>query len=293
MDEEIKEKYIEAGKIAKKARDAAEEMSKPGVDLRDIADRAEGIVRDEGAKPAFPVNLSINEEAAHYTPGRDTERELSKGDVLKIDVGAHIDGYIADTAVTVDLGDHSDLKKAVSDALEAALDMAEAGTNLGKIGDTIQEKIEARGLKPIRNLGGHGLDQHTQHSGERIPNIETSTDTVLEAGNAYAIEPFATDGAGKVVEGGEGHIYKYEGGNTRDRTARKVLKKVKKEYKTLPFTSRWFDISPGRLKLAFRNLTRSGILHDYDILREQDKGTVSQKEHTIVVLEGETIVTTR
>ncbi|MDY6788875.1 MAG: type II methionyl aminopeptidase [Candidatus Nanohaloarchaea archaeon] len=293
MDEEVKENYIEAGKIAKDARDAAEEMSEPGVKLADIAEETEKIITERGAKPAFPVNLSLNAEAAHYTPAKDTERELSEGDLLKIDVGAHVDGYIADTAVTVDLGNHGKLTKAVSSALKEAIDIAEAGENLGDIGETIQNEIESFGLKPVRNLGGHGLDQYVQHSGDRIPNIETSTSSVLEAGNAYAIEPFATDGAGKVVEGGEGHIYKYEGGNTRNRTARKVLKEIKRKYKTLPFASRWFDLSPGRLKLAFRNLTRSGVVHGYDILREEDRGMVSQKEHTILVLEDQVIVTTR
>lgn len=293
MDEDVKDKYIEAGRITKEARETAKEMAEPGAKLEDIAERAEQLIRDEGAQPAFPVNLSVNQEAAHYTPEMGDDRELSEGDVLKIDLGAQVDGYIGDTAVTVDLGDNDELVDASAAALERVLDAVEPGLEAGEIGRMIQEEIESFGFKPIRNLGGHGLEQYTQHSGERIPNVETSSTMQLEPGNAYAIEPFATDGDGKVHDGAPGNIYKYEGGNTRDRTARKVLGKVKEQYKTLPFTSRWFDVSPARLKLAFRNLVNSGVFHEYDVLRERDGALVSQKEHTIVVLEDEVLVTTR
>lgn len=293
MDEDIRDKYIEAGRITAKAREHARDIAEEGVALERIAEAAEDLIRDEGAQPAFPVNLSVNEEAAHYTPTEGDDRALQAGDILKIDLGAHIDGYIGDTAVTVDLGDHDELTRAARDALEAALEMAEAGTNVGEIGNTIQSTINEAGFRPIRNLGGHGLDQYVQHSGERIPNAATNTDTTLEPGNAYAIEPFATDGAGKVDDGGPGNIYKYEGGSVRDRTARKVLGQVKDRYQTLPFTSRWFDISKGRKKLAFRTLVQGGVVHSYDVLKEVDGGMVSQAEHTIVVLEDEVIVTTR
>lgn len=293
MDESVKEKYIEAGRITRKAREAARKMAEPGTELEEIAERAEQLIREEGAKPAFPVNLSVNEEAAHYTPEKGDDRELSEGDVLKIDLGAQVDGYIGDTAVTVDLGDNPELVEAPGAALDRVLDAVEPGIEAGEIGRMIQEEIESFGFKPVRNLGGHGLEQYTQHSGERIPNVETSSTTRLDPGNAYAIEPFATDGDGKVHDGSPGNIYKYEGGNTRDRTARKVLGKVKEEYRTLPFTSRWFDVSPARLKLAFRNLVQSGVFHEYDVLRERDGALVSQKEHTILVLDDEVIVTTR
>jgi len=293
MDEDVKQKYIEAGRITKEAREAAKEMAEPGVKLEDIAERAETLIREEGAQPAFPTNLSINEEAAHYTPEMNDDRELEEGDVLKIDLGAQVDGYIGDTAVTVDLGANDGIVDASASALERVLDAVEPGVEAGEIGRMIQEEIESRGFKPIRNLGGHGLEQYTQHSGDRIPNVETDSTMTLEPGNAYAIEPFATDGDGKVHDGSPGNIYKYEGGNTRDRTARKILGQVKDRYRTLPFTSRWFDVSPARLKLAFRNLVNSGVFHEYDVLRERDGAVVSQMEHTIVVLEDEVLVTTR
>ncbi|MDY6777832.1 MAG: type II methionyl aminopeptidase [Candidatus Nanohaloarchaea archaeon] len=293
MDEETKDKYREAGRIAAKAREAAKELCEPGVALEEIAETAEKIVRDEGAKPAFPVNTSVNEAAAHYTPSKEDDQELSEGDVLKIDVGAHVDGYIGDTAVTVDLGDHADLVEAARAALSDALHHIEPGTNLGEIGKVIQDSIESRGFKPVRNLGGHGLDRYTQHSGDRIPNVGTDKASRLEPGNAYAIEPFATSGEGKVQDASPGNIYKFEGGNARDRTARKILKQVKQDYRTLPFTSRWFDVSPARLQIAIRNLVKSGVFHEYEVLKEVGGGLVSQAEHTILVFKDGIEVTTR
>lgn len=291
MDEEIQEKYRKAGRIAGEARDKAAAVAEAGVELETIAETAETHIRDEGAAPAFPTNTSINKEAAHYTPKKGDDRVLSEGDVLKIDVGAQIDGYIGDTAITVDLGGHDDLTDAVDDALADALEQAAPGVRFGAIGASIQEAIEAYGLQPVRNLGGHGLDQYTQHSGERIPNIATEKQASLEPGNAYAIEPFASQGRGAVVDGAPGNIYKYEGGRVRDRSARQLIGTIKEQYKTLPFTSRWFDLS-GRQRLGFKKLEKADVLHHYEILKDPD-GLVSQKEHTILVHEDEIEVTTK
>lgn len=291
MNDEIKEKYREAGRIAGEARDKAANVAEEGARLEKIAETAEQHIKDEGAQPAFPTNTSVNNEAAHYTPETGDETVLEDGDVLKIDVGAQIDGYIGDTAITVDLGQHTDLTDAVDDALADALAKATPGVRFGAIGAAIQDAIDAHDLQPVRNLGGHGLDQYTQHSGERIPNIATDNDASLEPGNAYAIEPFASAGRGTVVDGAPGNIYKYEGGRVRDRSARQLIGTIKDNYKTLPFTSRWFDMS-GRERLAFKKLAQAEVLHHYKILKDPD-GLISQKEHTILVHEDEIEVTTQ
>lgn len=294
MDEETREKYIEAGRIARTARERAVEVAEPGATLLTIAEEAEALIREEGAQPAFPVNLSIDDDAAHYTPPRDDDTVLEEDHLLNLDVGVHVDGYIGDTAVTVDpSGENSDLVAASAEALDAAIEVAEPGATLGDIGAAIQEAVESYGFKPIRNLSGHGLDQYVQHTGKSIPNIDTGSDTALEAGEAIAIEPFATDGAGKVKDGKPGNIYKLEDDGARGRTARKVLGEVKDRFRTLPFTSRWIESVPAaRVRTAIQNLVRSGSLHSYEVLAEADGGLVSQKEHTVIV-EDEPIVTTR
>lgn len=294
MDEDIREKYEEAGRIAKEAREKAVKLAEPGVTFLEIAETVEGFIRDEGAKPAFPVNVSVDDVAAHYTPKVDDDATLGKEDIVNIDVGTQVDGYIGDTAVTIDLsGDHSDLVKASEEALDKALDRIAPGLNVGKIGEVIQETIEGYGFKPIRNLSGHGVEQYTQHAGNTIPNIATDTQETLEAGQAIAIEPFATTGAGEVTDGKPGNIYRLKNARARGRMERKVLGQVNNEFKSLPFASRWITSIPKpRVETTMSKLVRSGNLHAYDVLREKDGGLVTQTEHTVLVLD-EPIVTTR
>ncbi|MFB6294934.1 MAG: M24 family metallopeptidase, partial [Candidatus Nanohaloarchaea archaeon] len=201
---------------------------------------------------------------------------------------------IGDTAVTVDPSDdHDDLVAASAAALDAALDIVQPGVTLGEIGAAIQDAIESHGYVPVRNLSGHGLGHYTQHTGKTIPNIDTGNDTELKAGETVAIEPFATDGAGKVKDGRPGNIYKLENDNARGRTGRKVIGEVKNRFRTLPFTDRWLESVPAaRVQTAVRNLVRAGSLHSYEVLTEEDGGLVSQKEHTVIV-EDDPVVTTR
>lgn len=294
MDEETEKKYVEAGRIAREAREIAVEKAEPGATLLEIAEAAEQYIRSEGAKPAFPVNLSIDDHAAHFTPPMDGGTVLEEDDLLNIDVGAHMDGFIGDTAVTVDpSGENTELVAASKEALEAAIDVVEPGAKLADIGAAIQEAIEARGFNPVRNLSGHGLGEYEQHTGKTIPNIETGSEEELERGEAIAIEPFATDGAGKVKNGRPGHIFRLDGGNTRGRTERKLLGEVKDRFRTLPFTSRWIDSIPqARVATTVQNLVRAGNLHAYEILVEEAGGLVSQKEHTVIV-DDDPVVTTR
>lgn len=294
MDEDVIEKYEEAGRIAKQARELAVELAAPGTAFSDIAEKVEGVIRDEGAQPAFPVNVSIDEVAAHYTPGVSDTQELQGTEVVNIDVGVQVDGYIGDTAVTVDLsGEHADLVDASAEALAAALDLVEPGRNVGEIGAAIQDAIEGYGFKPIRNLSGHGLEQYVQHAGNTIPNIATETETVLEEGQAIAIEPFATDGAGEVKNGKTGNIYRLENDKARGRMERKVLGEINNRFRTLPFASRWIESVPKpRVEMMLSKLVRASNVHAYDVLKEKNGGLVSQKEHTVLVLD-EPIVTTR
>lgn len=294
MDEEVKEHYIEAGRIAREARELAVDMVEPGAEALAIAEETESFIREEGAQPAFPVNVSIDEVAAHFTPKIADDTTLEAGQVVNVDVGVHVDGYIGDTAATVDLsGDHTDLVDASADALAAALDMVRPGANVGEIGAAIEDVIESAGFKPVRNLSGHGLEQYTQHSGDNIPNVATDTGRTLERGQAVAIEPFASTGTGKVSEGGQGNIYKLERTRARGRTERKLLNEAKNKFRSLPFASRWFENVPApRVEMTLAKLARGGNVHAYDVLREEDGALVSQTEHTVLVLD-EPVVTTR
>ncbi len=143
MNDTIHEFYLEAGKIAAKVRTETVGKVKEGVPLLEIAQYAEDRIEDLGAKPAFPCNISINEIASHYTP-EDNAPCFTKGDVAKIDIGVHIEGYIADTATTVEVGtmNHGRLIWACDDALEKAIAYIKDHTDTGTIGKIIEETIK-------------------------------------------------------------------------------------------------------------------------------------------------------
>jgi|AntDeeMetagen681_2_1112603.scaffolds.fasta_scaffold00219_15 methionyl aminopeptidase len=295
MDQEAKQNYIKAGKVIQDARKVARDVAEPGTNLNTIAETIENEIRDQGLYPAFPVNISIDEQAAHYTPGVDEQRVLKESDVVKIDIGAHSEGYIADTALTVNpSGKQKQMIQAVEEVLEAALDFVEPGVTVGEFGRFVEKQIPKE-YEPVRNLTGHYLGRYTQHAGVSIPNIDNASEHEFKKGDAVAIEPFISTGAGKIKSGKPGNIYKLEQDrNVRGRTERKLMGEIK-NFKGLPFTTRWFSEFGGRQKMAMQKLINSGVVKSYDVLNDVEDGLVAQAEHTVLVGvdNGENIVTTR
>src|SRR3972149_3877264 len=203
---EIIEKYRKAGKILSEVRKETVKKVKEGVTLLSVAQFAEDLIREKGGDPAFPVNISRNDEAAHSTPSLNDKSVFGK-DIVKLDIGVHIDGYIADTAITVDLSGHPELVRAAESALLGAIKFIKAGVNTKDIGGVIEETITSYGYKPIINLTGHGLAQYIQHAPPAIPNKRMPGGVVLEEGDIIAIEPFATNGAGRIHDAGSAEIF--------------------------------------------------------------------------------------
>jgi methionyl aminopeptidase len=291
FDSEQYEKCREAGEILAQVRDEAADRVEVGVSHLEIAQWAENKIRELGGKPAFPVNISIDEEAAHATPERDDDATFGE-EMVNLDIGVHVDGWLADTAVTVDLSGQDELAEAPAEALDAALDVAGPGVDVGQIGAAVEEVIEGYGYNPVVNLTGHGLGHWEQHTSPNIPNREVAQGATLDVGDVVAIEPFATDGRGKVQEGADEEIFALEReGSVRNRQARQVLEQITEEYRTLPFAARWLD-SP-RAEMALRRLKQQDIVHGYPVLKEQDGAYVSQKEHTVIITEDGCEVTTR
>jgi methionyl aminopeptidase len=285
------EKHREAGEILAEVRDEAAEMVEVGVSHLEVAEWAEGRIRELGGQPAFPVNISIDEEAAHATPSVDDDATFGE-EMVNLDIGVAVDGWLADTAVTVDLSGNEDLKTASAEALDAALDVVEAGAQTGDIGAAVEEVIEGYGYNPVVNLTGHGLGHWEQHTKPNIPNRAVSQSVGLEAGDVVAIEPFATDGGGKVREGSDEEIFALEReASVRNRQARQTLDQITEEFKTLPFATRWLETD--RAEMALRRLKRNDIVHGYPVLKEQEGCLVSQKEHTVIVTTDGCEVTTR
>jgi len=291
LEAEHYEKHREAGEILAQVREEAVEMVEVGAGHLELAEHVEDRIRDLGGEPAFPVNISIDEVAAHATPGVDDTSTFGE-EMINLDIGVHVDGWLADSAVTVDLSGNPELAEASEQALEAALDIVEPGVETGEVGAEIEDVIEGYGFNPVVNLTGHGLGHWEQHTAPNIPNRAVEQSVAFEVGDVVAIEPFATDGGGKVREGSEEEIFALESeGSVRNREARRALNQITEEFRTLPFATRWLDSR--RPEMALRRLKQADILHGYPVLKEREGNLVSQKEHTIVVTENGCEVTTR
>jgi len=291
LDGEQYEKHREAGEILQTVREEAVERIELGASHLELVEHVESRIRELGGKPAFPMNVCIDEEAAHGTPSIDDDSTFGE-EMINIDIGVHVDGYIADAAITVDLSGNDELVEASAAALDAAIDMVEPGIDTGLLGDVIGRTIEGYGYNPIVNLTGHGLGHYEQHTSPNIPNRKVPEGVELEVGDVVAIEPFATDGRGRVTEGSQEQIFALDQASSiRDRQAREALDQITEEYQTLPFATRWLDVS--RPEMALRRLKQRDIIHGYPILTEEAGSYVSQKEHTLIVTADGCEVTTR
>jgi methionyl aminopeptidase len=287
------EKILKAGEIAKQVKAYAKTLIKPNMLLLEIAEKIEGKITELGGKPAFPVNLSMNNIAAHYTPSYNDET-LATG-LLKVDIGVHVSGWIADTAFSIDLENNEENKKLIKAAelgLQSAQKTIKQNINASEIGKAIQQAIEDQGFSPIINLCGHEMKNYELHAGLTIPNIEESKQIIIKKG-LYAIEPFATTGSGRVHDGRASGIYILQDEkNVRSPTAREVLAFIIEEYKTLPFCSRWLIKKFGpKAAFALKQLEDNENLHNFPQLVEKEDSKVSQAENTVIV-DDEVKVTT-
>ena len=278
------------------------ELIRPGASVLEVCEEVEDLIRKLSDGPAFPCNLSVGHEAAHYSPLPEDPKRLPDKGIVKLDLGAHVQGRIADSAISVLLKEderHAKLSGAVKEALERALERARPGLSVSAIGTTISVTIRKRGFKPISNLGGHGLAPYLVHSGVSIPNVPERLPWRLEPGRAYAIEPFGTDGAGYVVEGKDVTIFSLnprppKGWERRAGEYKEWVEIIYERFKTLPFSPRWLlDLAPfPKLAEGLAKLSRTGVLIAYPILLEAKRGEVAQWEHTIFVKEDGIVVTT-
>jgi len=291
MEPDILEKYRKAGSILNSVIQDAKRKVDADVPLIEVAEFVEGSIRSRGAQPAFPCNLSLNRMAAHFTPGPKDQSTFGES-MVKLDIGVHVDGYIADAAVTVDLSGHPELVEASKAALDAAIELVSPGVNTAQLGVAIENAIAGYGFKPVANLTGHGLQRFSAHDEPIIPNKAIDQGMPLKEGDVIAIEPFATDGSGRISESSIVEIFGFSGRRpVRSPQAREVLREIMEQYNTLPFARRW--LTGVRIDYSLAQLLRSGIIHSYPVLWEVEGASVSQAEHTVIVLSEGCEVTTR
>ena len=293
------EDYIKAGKIASEVREMVRVKDWVGKTVYEICEEVEGEIKKRGAKCAFPVNTSINEVAAHYTAEPNDPITIKDTDLVKIDLGAQVNGYIADTAVTVCYDPKYDsLVQAAEDALKNAVAMIKIGVKSSDVGRTIEKTVKQLGFKPIMNLSGHSLAQYTIHAGKSIPNIWSIGSVSLSGSEAYACEPFVTTGKGMgfVQEGKIKNIFALSSRKkTKNEEADKLQEYIWTNFNMLPFALRWIvkEWEEKKARELLGILIKKKVVHAYPILVEAGNQRVAQAEHTFIPTEqGATVTTT-
>jgi methionyl aminopeptidase len=296
MDQETFDSYVKAGRIAAQALNYGKGLIKVGANLLAVTDKIEQKIIALGGDFAFPPQISLNDIAAHSYPAHDDKTVFKEGDVVKLDVGVQIDGFVGDTAVTIVLSNDEKLNllaEASREALNSALRIIKPGITLGEIGRTIHDEITRRGFAPVRNLSGHGLGQFIIHDKPSVPNFDTGSSEELEDDQVIAIEPFASTGAGVIYESSNPTLFALEGAKpVRSPMTREVLKDLEK-YNGLPFAHRWLvkKHGLGKTSFALRELKSIGVLREFPPLPDKAHGLISQAEHTIIVRDKPVVTT--
>jgi methionyl aminopeptidase len=289
MSTPINQNYLRAGDISKEIKKAVESRNWERKSYVEICEFVEGEARKRGAEPAFPCNVCANETAAHYTAEIDDPTVVPDNALLKVDIGVHVDGYIADTAVTLCYNeDLLDMAEATKAALAEALKVVRAGARTSDVGRVVEAYAQRRGYLPIANLSGHALEQYIVHAGTSVPNVYSQSLSSFKQDKAYAVEPFFTtpNGSGIVVEGKSENIYGLVARkNTKDQELNKFLDAIWNKCRSLPFTTRWFqeEFTKSRLKEIIPKLIRMKLIRSYPVLVEAKNCPVAQAEHTVAV----------
>ena len=264
----------------------------------EICEKSEDIIRKKGATPAFPCNVSVNEVAAHYTSPPNDKSRIPQKSVVKVDIGCHVDGYVADTAVTVCFDpEYDSMVEAAEKALDKAVENIGPGVSTSKLGTIIQRTIESYGYRPISNLTGHQVGRYLIHTGTSLPNISHIFSSKIKLGGVYAIEPFTTlrDAEGKVGDGSETTIFRLvRSRSQKSAHAKQLLKYIEDNFRTLPFAERWLVgvIPEEHYREAFQQLLSSKTLMAYHVFVEASRKPVAQAEHTVLIVkDGCTVLT--
>jgi len=297
-DEEAIKKFKHSGKILRETREKIRNFVQEDMPIIEICEKAEGLIREKGGKPAFPCNVSINEIAAHYTSPPNDDKKVPKKSLVKVDIGVHVDGYVTDTAVTICFNpEHESLAETAERAVKVAIDNISPGMPTSKLGTIIEKTIKSRGFKPISNLTGHQVGRYLVHAGTSIPNVSQLSSSKIMLGEVYAIEPFVTipNAVGRVESGEEVTIFRFfKSKSLKNPYAKKLLKYIEENFKTLPFTERWlYNVVPNEhYGEAFRELLSSKAITGYPVFIEVSRKPVAQAEHTVLIVEDGCVVLT-
>lgn len=298
VPEEDLQKQQRACKIAREVREEMRRTVREGMPIIDICEKAEALIREKGGKPAFPCNVSVNEVAAHYTSPPNDKQTIPERSIVKVDLGVHVDGFIADTAASVCFHpEYVDMVNTAEEALEKAVEILRPGLSMTRFGSAIQKVIKTRGFKPISNLTGHLIRRYIIHAGKSLPNVFNLSTSRVKEGEVYGVEPFVTvaNAAGRVDNLREAYIFRYSKHKSlKDPYAKQILNYIKQNFKTLPFTERWLTkfASSSNYKNAFSELLSSKSVISYPVFVEASRNLVAQAEYTVMIVKDGCVVLT-
>jgi methionyl aminopeptidase len=290
MDAEVLKNYKKAQSISNSTIIYAKTLLKEGAKIVEVADKIEDKIIELGGRIGFPLNISINDVAAHYTPDINDTVVFKAGDLVKVDVGVHVEGYIWDKAFSVCIGQKKHpLIEASEKALSEALKLVKPGTKVFEISEVVESTVEEFGFNPIRNLCGHGLERYNTHTAPSIPNGRNNIQDEIQPNRAMAMEVFTTDGGGWVKESDRSLIFSFlQNKPVRMREARQILQLSANDFETLPFAKRWlakkkYNLSELKIDMALRQLLDVDAIRQYPILKEESGGLVAQTEDSVIL----------
>jgi methionyl aminopeptidase len=298
LDDSALKKFRRSGKILRETREEMRGFVREGMPIINICEKAEGLIRAKGGKPAFPCNVSINEVAAHYTSPPNDSKTIPEKSIVKVDIGTHVDGYVTDTAVTVCFNpEYASLVDTAEQALKAAVDSISPEMSTSKLGSIIEKTIKNRGFKPISNLTGHQIGRYLIHTGTSLPNVSQLFSSKINLGGVYAIEPFVTlpNAVGKVEDGEDVTIFRFlKSRSLKNAHAKQLLRHIEENFRTLPFAERWLEgvVPEEHHQTAFKELLASKALMEYPVFVEASRKIVAQAEHTVLIVRDGCVVLT-
>jgi len=207
------EKLRASGRVAAQVRDRVAAQVRPGVRAADLSDYAAELMKEYGAESAFlgyrgypaPICVSVNETVVHGIPN---DRGIELGDIVSIDIGVRLDGFVGDTAVTVMVGVTDprviNLVRTAETALEAGIAHATEGHRVSDISHAIEEAVVAGGCSVVREFVGHGIGR-SMHEDPQIPNYGApGKGSRLRAGMTFCLEPMVNLGGHGVAIADDG-----------------------------------------------------------------------------------------
>jgi methionyl aminopeptidase len=292
------DKLRQSGRISARALAHGRAMIVPGARIEDVQRAVEAKIRELGGEPAFPAQVSRNHIAAHYCSPPGDATVVAAGDIVKLDCGTHVDGYVTDNATTVDLrdGDNSLLCTASRMALENAIAVMGPGASLTEVGRQVEKTITAMGFQPVRNLCGHGVARFTIHCAPSVPNYPDPRAGKLKPNMTIACEPFASDGVGMIDVDGDAEVFMLKRDVRPKDGLPAAVEKALQQSQGLPFArrdlERWLGVAKAG-EDALRLLRRKDLVDEYPPLCEKPGVRIAQFEHTIFIGESGAEVLTR